>query len=118
MQVVRFKGEPYTYPSIVDDSKIWVHFEDLQIQGWDFGIPCLTPILLSNTPPDKPCLGFIKGTDTGPPKIQDTVTGKEVFWLCGRHAKPALTQWDGRYLIAGYGSGELLILDFKHIIPQ
>ena len=29
-----------------------------------------------------------------------------------------MAQWDGRYLIAGYESGEVLILDFIHIIPQ
>ena len=26
-----------------------------------------------------------------------------------------MTQWDGQYLVAGYESGEVLILDFNHM---
>ena len=42
----------------------------------------------------------------------------EVFQLSGRYAKFCTVQWDGRYLIAGYGSGEVLILDFYHLFLQ
>jgi len=56
--------------------------------------------------------------DTGPSVIKDTVTGKEVFQLVGRYAKPTDMQWDGQYLVAGYMSGEVLILDFNCVLLQ
>ena len=93
---------------------------DLQTQGWDFGVPDSTPIPLANTSPDKPHLVFL-GTqfqDTSPSRIEDMITKKEVFKLSGRYAKPNMARWDGRYLIAGYQFGEVLILDFNHMIPQ
>jgi hypothetical protein len=45
--------------------------------------------------------------------IKDTVTGKVVLQLNGRYAKPFDVQWDGQYLVAGYESGEVMILDLK-----
>jgi len=48
----------------------------------------------------------LTGTDS--PMIQDAITGKEVFQLVGRYAKPKRAQWDGQYLVAGYTSGEVL----------
>ena len=29
-----------------------------------------------------------------------------------------MTQWDEQYLVAGYDSGEVLILDFSCMVPQ
>jgi len=52
------------------------------------------------------------------PRMTDTATNKEVFWLYGGYAKPSAIRWDGRYLVAGYDSGEVLILDFGCMIPQ
>ena len=46
------------------------------------------------------------------------VTGKVVFQLTGRFAKPVDVQWDSRYLVAGYKSGEVLILNFNHVFPS
>ena len=51
-------------------------------------------------------------------KIKDTVTGRVVFQLVGRYASPkGGVHWDGQYLVAGYESGEVLILDFNHNLP-
>ena len=50
--------------------------------------------------------------------IKNTETGKEVFQLRERYAKPTDVWWDGQYLVAGYESGEVLILDFHHMLPQ
>ena len=89
-------------------------------EGWDFGAPGSTPIQFSETFSDRPCLKLIDGrhwSNAGPVKIEDSVTGKEVFCLCGRYANPYVIQWDGQYLIAGYDSGEVLILDFSHMLP-
>ena len=95
-------------------------FEDLQIQGWDFGFPGSNPVPLSNTPLDKPHLCFIgtKKQNTSSSRIEDTVTGKVAFQLSGRYARPNRARWDGRYLVAGYKSGEVLILDLNHMIAQ
>ena len=107
-------------PLCVDGSRIWVHFMDRSTQGWDFGVPGSSPVTLSNTPSERPHLCFI--CDIGQwgisqSRIEDTVTGKKVFQLCGEYAKAADVQWDGRYLVAGYESGKVLILDFKHLCP-
>ena len=77
---------------------------------WDFGAPGSTPIQFSVTSSDRLSLNPIfKGSC----RIEDSVTGREVFQLYGRYADPSVTQWDGQYLIAGYQSGEVLILDFS-----
>ena len=116
---VALGGEPLYHCLIVDSSRVWFFFEDLQIWGWDFGISYSTPVLLSNTSPTKPHLCFL-GTqyqDTSPSRIEDVVTRKEVFQLSGRYAKPFVAQWNGQYLIAGYQLGEVLILDFNCVVP-
>jgi hypothetical protein len=45
------------------------------------------------------------------PGIEDTITGKKVLQLPSRYSKPGDAQWDGQYLVAGYSTGEVLILD-------
>ena len=116
---VKLGGKPYS-SLIVGGSRVWVYFTDSQIHGWDFGFPESSPVPLPNTSPDRPHLCFIgiSRDDTSPSRIEDTVTGKEVFQLYGRYAMPHEARWDGRYLIAGYGSREVLILDCNGIIPQ
>ena len=112
----------YFDPLHVDGSKIWVCFEGAPTQGWDFGISGSSPVQLSNTFPDRPRHEFINGTtptqSTGPSMIKDTFTGKCVFQLPRRYSKYWVAQWDGQYLIAGYGDGEVLILDFHHMLLQ
>ena len=121
MGEVKLEQRPHLYSIIVEGSKIWVHFKDSPTQGWDFGISDSSPTLLSNTSPDKPQLDFIdstKGWNKNPSRIEDTVTGKVVFHLPKRYADPLVSQWDGQYLVAGYESGEVMILDFIHMLPQ
>ena len=100
----------------MDGSKVLVRLGESSVQGWDFGTPGSTPIQFSEPSPGKPHLNFIdvrKWLKDSPVRIEDSSTGKEVLQLHGRYADPSATQWDGRYLIAGYYSGEVVILDFN-----
>jgi len=116
---VELDNEPYFDPLYVDGSKVWVCFKDLSTWGWDFGTSGTSPIQLSNTSVDNLHLNLIGGRrwNPGPCTIKDAVTGKEVFQLVGRYAPQYEVQWDGQYLVTGYDSGEVLILDFKHALP-
>jgi WD40 repeat protein len=110
----------YLDPLRVDGSRIWVHFMDRSTQGWDFGVSGSSPVTLPNTPSEKPHLCFICDISQwgiSQSRIEDTVTGEEVFQLCGEYEKPVDVQWDRQYLVAGYESGKVLILDFKHLCP-
>ena len=115
---VKLEGEPVSFSLVVTGSKVWVYFKDSQVCGWDFG-PESTPVPLSNTSPEKPHLYFIGIENQGisPSKVEDTITGKTVFHLSGECEEPWVAQCDGRYLVGGYQSGEVVILDFLHMIP-
>ena len=110
-------GESYEYcfnPLQMDGSKVWVQSKESSAQGWDFGVTGLTPIQLFETPSDRPLLDLVdvrRWSKTIPVKIKDSITGRDVFQLYGKYADPSAIQWDGQYLIAGYQSGEVLILD-------
>ena len=120
---VKLESPVSNEPLIVDGSRVWVCFDDSLPKGWDFGIPDSAPVPLSEMPPDpdRPHLGFIDGTmvwDASWSRIEDTVTGKVVYRLPRKYGEPTAAKWDGQYLVAGYESGEILILDFIHMIPQ
>jgi WD40 repeat protein len=108
--VVHLKGDSLSLLR-TDGSRIWLSFKDKPIQGWDFGAPGTSPIPLSNMHPERLHLYSVGG----PSRIEDVVTRKVVFLLFGRYAMPNFTQWDGQYLVAGYESGEVLILDLSHL---
>jgi WD40 repeat protein len=113
---VKLENDSYLDPLCVGGSRIQVYPQDKPPQVWDFGIPGSSPILVPNESSEQPLLHFIHGISSlgnGPSRIEDTVTGKDIFQLSGRYANPTHTQWDGQYLVAGYMSGEVLILDFK-----
>ena len=124
--VIPFEWPSHSYPSsfILDGSRLWIRSENSPAQGWDLRNPRSPPLPLSDMPSDERRLDFIRvddtnELDTSPTRIEDTVTRKEVFRLPERFAQPSVAQWDGRYLVAAYsGTGELLILDFVHMIPQ
>ena len=113
-------GKWYLDPLQMDGSRIWVRLESLSTQGWDFGISGSSPAILPIGSAGRPVLDFIGGTDWQTPDpswIQDTVSRKKVFQLFGKYAKISTIQWDGRYLAAGYESGEVLIVDFQNMHP-
>ena len=118
---VVFEGEPLNVPLIVDGSRVWVQRRGLPLQGWDFGTLSSTPTPLSDMPPNttRSCLGFINGNEgetTGLSRIKDSVTGEEVYHLPERYWGFTTAEWDGQYLVTGYKSGEVLILDFKYMM--
>jgi len=103
--------------SNTDSSKVRIYSNHSSAQeGWDFRT---FPVPFDPST-GRPQLDFIGGAHcyiNGPCWIKDTVTGKKVFQLSGRFAVPADVRWDGRYLVAGYQSGEMLILDFDCMYP-
>jgi WD40 repeat protein len=105
----------YLDPLCAGGSRIWVLFDDKPAQGWDFGVlGSSSAVPLSNT--ERPRLHFIYDFwSSSPARIEDTATGEEVFRLPGRYGSPVDVRWDGQYLVAGYQSGEVLILDFNHL---
>ena len=112
------EGALYLDSLYTDSLRVWIHsISSLAQEGYDFGISGSSPIPFYPST-GKPHLDFIGGTKwqtDGPCWIKDTVTGKKVFQLSGRNAKPNDVQWDGQYLVAGYECGEVLILDFYHV---
>jgi len=120
-------GEHHFDPFRMDGSKILVHSWSLPTQGWDFGIPGSTPIQFTNISSDRLHLDarlflhpVVNAGRLGlsQVRVKDRVTGKKVFQLCGRYERPSVIQWDGQYLIAGYESGEVLILDFGDVLLE
>ena len=124
--------DEYCFDSLrMDSSEVLVHSEKSSVQGWDFGIPGSTPTQFSKKSLNRHHLNFVdiggsrnrhsildnrSGPRSIPVRVEDSATGKEVFWLCGNYANPSVIQWDGQYLIAGYMSGEVLILDLSHVL--
>ena len=109
----------YLDPLRMGGSKALVHYREFPTQVWDFEAPSLAPVQLPETSSDRPRLNLVdtrRWSDKNPVRIEDRVTGKEVFKLYGKYGKPSAAQWDGRYLIAGYESGEVLVLDFSQML--
>ena len=103
----------------IDGSRVWVQHDKGGTEGWDFGAPDSFSIKQCTQSPSRPHLDFVGGVRKRKsflPGIEDTITGKEVFRLPGRCVRPADAQWDGQYLVAGYDSGEVLILECNCIL--
>ena len=113
--------EPYLDSLCIDSSRVRIHSRNSSAQeGWDFGISGSSPVQFDPST-GRPHLDLVGGPywqTSDSCWIKDTITGKEVFQLSGRYAKPDDVQWDGQYLVAGYESGEVLILDFHNIYSQ
>ena len=105
---------PVLRPLTVDGSKVWIHSPQSEPLGWDFGISGSPPIQLFNTSllPNN-----TRQWDVVQSRVKGTVTGKVFFQLAGRFTELVDSQWDGQYLVAGYRSGEVLILDFSNVPP-
>jgi len=114
MGEVKFEQNPAKQSLIVDGLRVWVNSPSSVPLGWDFGTQGSSPIQLSNVP--QLHLDDAKVWDVALSRIKDRVTGRVIFQLGGRFAKPAKAQWDGQYLVTGYESGEVLILYFNHVL--
>ena len=97
----------------VHGSRVWFHSPWSESIGWDFGTPGSPPVQLSNSQLVLP--HNAKLWDVDQCGIKDAVTGRVVLKLPERFARPIKSLWDGRYLVAGYKSGDVLILDFDHV---
>ena len=97
---------------IVDESKVWVFIHPSKYKGWDFGILGSKPVKLSNrsTPPSVRSL-----QDTNETRIKSPATGETVFQLSWRFWDPVCIKYNDSSLVAGYKSGEILILDLRSV---
>ena len=117
-----FQSHPPSF--ILDGSKVWIRPKDSPAQGWDLRNPRSPSLPSSGVPSGEQRLDFIqadhaRGLTTGPTRIEDTITRKEIFRLPDRFSQPSVAQWDGRYLAAAYNrTRELLVLDFIHMVPR
>jgi len=100
----------------VDGTQVWVYYNQTSDQGWDFGIPGSSPIKLQGVPTLH--FGGTMVWNNSLSRIEDKITGKVVFQLSGRFAKPLDVQCNGYCLAARYVSGEVLILDFNYVFLQ
>jgi len=99
---------------IVDGSRAWVQGFWDGIHGWDFGVTNSTPVAI----PGLPSLHFNdpKQWDLSLSRVRDTVTGQVIFQMGGRYRKPVDVQSSGKYVATCYRSGEVLVLDFNHVL--
>jgi len=117
----RFDGDQFADPFLaIDASKVWIQLSFPEsILGWDFGTLGSSPIELSDTSRNGPHLDFIGGVRmrrSPLPGIEDTITKKVVLQLPARLARCSDGQWDGQYLVVGYDSGEVLILECNYVL--
>ena len=96
----------------VDGSKVWAHWPESNYKGWEFNTLGSAPMKLPNTsaPPNSTRLW-----DPRQARIKNPATGEVVFQLSGRFSSPVRVQCDGSYLVAGYQTGEVLILDLTNV---
>jgi len=112
------EGSKIVYSLQIDGSKAWICSGLSSTQmGWDFGISSSSPVPFRPSTEMPRFIGVIWESDCGF-CIKDTVTGKEVFQLGGEYAYPNSIEWDGQYLVTGYASGEVLILDFHYVLNR
>ena len=101
----------------VNGPRVWVHYPVAETQVWDFGTPDSPPVQLPNMPLH---IFHPTGTllwDAGLSCVKDEATGRVVFWLPKGYGKPVNACWSNQYLVASFISGEVLVLDFSHVLP-
>ena len=95
----------------MDGSKVWACWYGLCYKGWDFSIQGSTPVKLHKKhKPPSPKLWDLKQA-----RLINPATKEIVFQLSGGFTNPVCAQCDDSYLVAGYESGEVLILDLMNI---
>ena len=100
----------------VNGSRVWVHYPAAETQVWDFGTPDSTPVQLPNMILEIPHPHGAVVWDTSLFCVKEKVTGKVVFWLPKMYGRPIDVQWNDQYLVASFISGEVLVLDFSHVL--
>ena len=100
----------------VDGSKVWVHNSGVEDHVLDFGTPNSSPIQLPNKPLSRlhPEGGVL--WDFSLSGIKEMATGKVVFRLSKKYGRPVNVQWNGQCLVACFITGDVLSLDFSHMI--
>ena len=101
----------------ISGSRVWVYYSAAETQVWDFRTPDLPPVQLPNMPlyithpmgailwdPDLFC-------------VKEKATGKVIFQLPKRYRRPVNVQWKDQYLVVSFISGEVLVVDFSHVLP-
>ena len=101
---------------IVHGSRVWVHYPNAETQMWDFGTPGSPPVQLPNVTLEIPHSNGAMLWDTGLSCIKVEPTRKVVFWLSKQYGKPIGVQWSSQYLFVSFMSGEVLVLDFGHVL--
>ena len=102
----------------VDDSRVWIHFPNSEDQVWDFGTSGSSPVKLPNTPLVRFHPNGAVMWDISISSIREKATGKVIFQLSRRYGKSSDVQWDGQCLVACFISGEVLVIDLGHLLPQ
>ena len=100
----------------VDGSRIWVYYPNAESQVWDFGVLDSHPVQLPDT-----SLHILNpnGTmvwDTGLSCVKNKATGNVIFRLSKRYGRPVNVKWNDQHFLASFISGEVLVLDFSHIL--
>ena len=99
----------------VHGSKVWLAgSRDI---GWDFGGREVSCFPLSTGFPDRPRLDLVEPSTGFTAKracVQDTVTGRAVFYLSERYMKNGTRmRLDGRHLLVWPRSGEVVVIDLN-----
>lgn len=102
----------------VDGSKVWIYSDKLEYEGWDFGTPGSSLVRVLDSFPNKLHPSGAILWDIFQSNIQETGSGKVLFWLAKGYGRPDDVQWNNQYLYLAYVSGKLLILDCSHMLPQ
>ena len=110
---VEFEGERFVNPFLsIDGSTVWMSSTKNDM-GWNFKISDSFSLESCIAPLTRCYLDFVGGIrwqKTVLPPIEDTITKREFLQLHRRLDNPTDAQWDGQYLVAGYGTGDVLIL--------
>ena len=102
----------------VDGLKVWVHNSSTEDEVWDFGNPDSSPVQLPNMPLTRLHPNGTMLWDSSLSGIKEEATGRVVFKLPERYGRPVHVHWIGQHLVACFISGEVLTLDFGHLIFQ